>query len=581
MIQRLLSLTDGAGRTVLRRAIALFATGAVLQGIVFVMLVPFLEALFGGNDTLMMRWLCGMLAVGIAYVIVFWTGSAAGMKAAMAVLESLLNKMGDRLVQLPTGWFAKDRSGELADTSSRGIVFAAAAPYSILRPMINGLVAPATMIVGAFLIDWRLALVMAGSVPVIIVVQRWLQAKIAQGDLEHVEAIQESSARLIEFARVQPALRAAGENSISRRIVDDALENQHAVNHRFQMTGGAGIAVFGAVVRAVIVIVLAAGTWMVLGGSLSVPAFVGICVLIVRFTEPISSSGGLSGGVALANNTLEVIQGLLDEDTLSEPAPEEAKVPECFDVEFDHVTFGYEPDHRVLNDITFTAEDRSMTAIVGPSGCGKTTLTRLIARFYDPDAGTVSIGGVPLPEMGTAEVVRLVSPVFQDVYLFDGTILDTIWMGKPDASREDVEEAARRARVDEIVARLPHGWDTRVGEGGTNLSGGERQRISIARALLKDSPVVVLDEATSALDVENEQAIQAALDELRSGRTLIVVAHRLSTIAGADEIIMLSADGQIAERGTHDELLAADGGYARYWGERTRASGWRLVGAEG
>ena len=218
-----------------------------------------------------------------------------------------------------------------------------------------------------------------------------------------------------------------------------------------------------------------------------------------------------------------------------------------------------------------------MTAIVGPSGSGKTTITKLMARFYDPEAGTVSIGGAPLPELGTAVVEAAVAPVFQDVYLFDDTILNNVWLGNPDLSREEVIAAATRARVDEIADRLPGGWDARVGEGGTNLSSGERQRVSIARALLKDAPIVLLDEATAALDIGNEIAIGQAVDAIRSDRTLIVVAHRLQTIMTADQIIMLDGEGGIRESGTHLELLAAGGAYAHYWSERVDAAGWQLA----
>lgn len=218
-----------------------------------------------------------------------------------------------------------------------------------------------------------------------------------------------------------------------------------------------------------------------------------------------------------------------------------------------------------------------MTALVGPSGSGKSTIVRLLARFYDPGAGTVSIGGVALPELGSTRVAELVAPVFQDVYLFDGTVIDNIRLGRPDASEDEITAAARHARVDEIVARLPGGWDTAIGEGGVLLSGGERARVAIARALLEAAPIVVLDEATSALDAENDEAVGRSLDELRRDRTLLVVAHRLQTIRTADRIIMLDGRGGIAEHGTHDELVARDGAYARYWHARNRAAGWRLA----
>ena len=221
-----------------------------------------------------------------------------------------------------------------------------------------------------------------------------------------------------------------------------------------------------------------------------------------------------------------------------------------------------------------------MTAIIGPSGSGKTTITKLMARFHDPESGEVRIGGVPLTELGSAAVEAAVAPVFQDVYLFNDSVINNVWVGNPDLPREQVIAAAERAGVSEIVERLPGGWDAQVGEAGSRLSGGERQRVSIARALLKDAPIVLLDEATSALDIGNEMAIGATIEAIRPGRTLVVVAHRLQTIKTADRIIMLDARGRIREQGSHDELLAAGGAYARYWDERVDAAGWQLAAPE-
>ena len=242
------------------------------------------------------------------------------------------------------------------------------------------------------------------------------------------------------------------------------------------------------------------------------------------------------------------------------------------------VSFAYEADHPVLRGVSFQVAPGTMTAIVGPSGCGKTTIARLVARFYDVDAGSVSVGGRDVRQWDTAQLMAQLSLVFQDVYLFDDTLEANVRIGRADASDDDVKEVARLSSVDEIVERLPLGWNTRVGEGGRALSGGERQRVSIARALLKAAPIVLFDEATSALDPENENHITDAMDALRRNATLIVIAHKLDTITAADQIVVLDHSGRVAQVGTHAELYSqSDGQYRAFWQARSRAAGWKLV----
>ncbi|MNI53029.1 Iron import ATP-binding/permease protein IrtA [compost metagenome] len=242
---------------------------------------------------------------------------------------------------------------------------------------------------------------------------------------------------------------------------------------------------------------------------------------------------------------------------------------------FDRVTFGYDVHVPVLKSLSFTIKPKSITALVGPSGSGKSTITRLIARFWDIQDGEIRIGDQPLQNTDPQKLLANISMVFQDVYLFQDSIGNNIRIGKMDATQEEIEEAAKRACCHEFIAKLPQGYDTPVGEGGSTLSGGEKQRISIARALLKDSSIVLLDEATASLDPENESAVQQAINELVANKTVIMIAHRLKTIQNADKILVLE-QGEVVEEGSHEELLEMKGLYANLWSLQQDTDGWRV-----
>ena len=278
----------------------------------------------------------------------------------------------------------------------------------------------------------------------------------------------------------------------------------------------------------------------------------------------------------MADASLARMDRIMTAELLREtPSP---KKPSGFGVCFDNVSFGYRPGTPVLSNLSFSVPERSMFALVGPSGSGKSTILNLLARFWEVDHGAVRIGGVDVRDMCEETLNGLITVVFQDVYLFAGTIFDNIAIGKPGADAKSVEAAARAAQAHAFIMALPDGYNTRVGEGGAALSGGERQRVSIARAILKDAPIVLLDEATAAIDPTNERQIQMAIAQLVSNRTLIVVAHKLSTIQAADRILVVER-GTIVEAGNHDDLLKREGLYAGLWRQRIGAAGWHIGAA--
>ncbi len=300
-------------------------------------------------------------------------------------------------------------------------------------------------------------------------------------------------------------------------------------------------------------------------------AFIFFSFSIFASLEPISDSAHTLSVINDAMDQMDALRGehLIDADGRDIPLNR-------YDIEFRHVDFGYD-SRRVLKDVSFTIPEKTSTAIVGPSGSGKTTICSLLARFYDPQKGSILIGGHDLKELTCDSLLSNISMVFQNVYLFNDTVRANICFGKPDATEEEMIAAAKKARCHDFIMALPNGYDTVVGEGGGTLSGGEKQRISIARAMLKDAPIIILDEATASVDPENEHLIQSALSELTRGKTIITIAHRLATIQNADQILVVD-DGCIAERGTHEELMRQNGLYRRFIEIREKAEGWRIAG---
>jgi len=399
----------------------------------------------------------------------------------------------------------------------------------------------------------------------------------------HDAAAAEAGARLLEFAIAQPTLRSTRRSRSGRQGLDDALDAQHAAARR-EVLGALPSQYLGQLtVQLAFTAVLVAGLLLATHTSMSPSRAVALIVLGVSFVRPFELVAGVTTSLRASRASVGRVAAFLAVPPLPEPArPRPIGAPSIGapigapSIELDGVRFGYGEGPPVLDGATLHVPAGGTVALVGASGAGKTTVTKLVARFFDVDAGKVRVGGVDVRELASADLMSCLSLVFQNVYLLDATIEENIRFGNPSATDVQVREAARRARVDPIVHRLPDGWDTRVGEGGRLLSGGERQRVAIARALCKDAPIVLLDEATSSLDAENEAAVQAALAELGAGRTMLVIAHRLSTITHADQIAVLDG-GRVVELGRHEELLLADGRYAAFWRERQRAAGWRLA----
>lgn len=575
MIADLELLLGPEHRRALRVYLAWVVAYGVLSGVATALLVPVFEALVEGDVDRALRRLTPVAIAALAACVAQYVQAMRGFEAALLVLSTMHERLGDRLASLPLGWFDSEKTGRLSRTATEGAYLVAGLFAHLLTPLVVGITAPATVAIAMLVYDWRLGVATLVCIPLLALAFRFAATLAGRGEeLDHAAAV-EAGNRIIEFARNQPALRAFGRGVEGYAPLDAAIERQRRNGRRSMWYSVVGLGAGALAVQLVLTVLLLAAVWLVLHGHLEPASAVALSALAFRFAGPLAEVGEYGSVLRMVGNDLRRLADVLREQGLPEPTSSAAQ-PRPGEIELDHVDFGYEPGIPVLRDVSLVVPPQSMTALVGASGSGKTTVTRLIARFWDADAGSVRLGGADVRDLSTDDLMSQLSLVFQDVYLFDDTLEANIRLGRSDATDAEVREAARLAGVDEIVQRLPDGWHTRVGEGGTSLSGGERQRVSVARALLKDAPVVLLDEATAALDPENERFIQRSLHRLAERSTLLVIAHRLATVAAADQIVVLD-DGTVAERGTHAELLALGGRYADFWRSRSRAQGWRLT----
>ncbi|WP_433577927.1 ABC transporter ATP-binding protein [Nocardia brasiliensis] len=573
MIRKLLGLVPGEFAPLTPKLFAAITAQALSQAVAYLLLVPVLEALFDRDLGRAWFWALLMIAAVAGVAIFGYLQAVLGLRIAVGMQLKVQTRIGDQLNALPLGWFETANAGKLSRIAVENVREIQGAVAYLLAKVLNSVIVPLGVAVGMLFIDWRISLAMLLAAPVLFVVNSLANRAYTKSDERVHAAAAEADARVVEFAQAQPVLRAFGAVGAGNRALDSALHQQRSAITRMVFTAVPGLIVFALFVQAVFLVLAYVVISRFTDGAVSAAAAIALIAVSARFIEPLNQAAQLANGLRAAAGAVGRITGLLTEPVL--PEAKSAVTPGAPAVVFDNVSFGYRPGEPVVADLTFSVPAGTTTAIVGPSGAGKTTLLRLAARFYDVDAGRVVVGEHDVREQPSETLLDQLSLVFQNVYLFNRSVADNIRIGKPDATDAQVWAAAKAARVDEIVQRLPDGLEAAVGEGGVALSGGERQRVSIARALLKDAPIVLLDEATSALDPHSEAVVVRGIHQLTKGKTVIVVAHRLATIAHADQILFLDG-GRIVERGTHAELLAADGRYADFWNERSRAAGWRL-----
>lgn len=562
-------LQGPVGHKLNKRYACLSLIVGVLDGLAVLTLVPLTKALDG--DTTIAPWMWTLLAIALVAFALRFFATMASYHTALDFIRTAHTTVGDKLATLPLGWFVPANTGGLSRLVSDRFMVAAETIAHIQGTIYRDSAALVTLLVGACFWNPKLGLVLLIIAPLALVVMQlaaWIREKASNRALGPSK---ELSQRIVEFANRQPALRAAGQSQVFAPL-EQALEIDHKARIRELWVSTLALLLNGIIVQIFIVALIMVSADLAVEGALSPLETIAIIGISLRFTRTLEQLGSSFVGLDAGRIALTETELITDAPSLPEPT-----TPRPGDgsgnVELRNVTFGY-GDKPVLVDVAFHARSGTVTAIVGPSGSGKTTIARLISRFWDVDSGAVMVDGVDIRELGTEQLMSRLSMVFQDVYLFDDSLIANIRVGRPDASDEEVFRAADLSGVTSIANRL--GWHTPVGEGGRLLSGGERQRVSVARALLKQAPIVLFDEATSALDAENEANILAAMDELREQSTFIVIAHKLDTIKSADQIVVLDEHGQVSQLGTHSELSDVPGIYRHFWQQRKAARGWKI-----
>ena len=480
--------------------------------------------------------------------------------------------LAERLRRLPLSFFGKRDLADLTSTIMADCEVLEKTCSHFIPGLFGSLISTVLIALGLFAFDWRMALAALWVIPVSVVillasyrVQDRVQAKTmavkmtcADGIQEYIETIRDLKASNAETAYL---------GGLSQKI--RAVEKQTI---SAELTNAVFVTTAGMVLKLGIASVALTGAVLLVRGSMDVLTLFLFLLVASRLYDPMQGAlQNLAAVIAMRTNVGRMNEIL---EYPVQTGSEQLTNKGC-DMVFDHVGFAYRSGETVLKDVSFTAKQGEVTALVGPSGGGKTTVSRLAARFWDYQKGSITVGGMEVSQVDPEKLMSLYSIVFQDVTLFDNTILENIRLGRKDATDEEVLAAARLANCDEFAEKLPDGWNTDIGENGCALSGGERQRISIARAFLKDAPIILLDEATASLDVENETLIQTALSRLIQNKTVLIIAHRMRTVAGADKIVVLK-DGVVAEQGSPDELYARNGLYTHMVELQTGSQNWTI-----
>ena len=527
----------------------------------------------------------GVLICLILQAVLYGWGLDVSHKAAYNTLLRLRTSLQKRFEALPLGFIQDKGTGTIKklfvdDVDSLEVLLAHSLPEGIANPMI-----PIAIYVAMFFIDWKLALLSLASIPISFAAMMIMYSVGMKKMGPYYMAGQKMNNTIIEYINGMEVVKVFNKDAESYERFRKDISDYRDYTLEWYKAAWPWMAIYSSLLPCTIILTLPLGAWFVLCGFSTLPDLILVLCLSLSIGIPLLKSLSFLPTMPQLNYKIAALEQVLETAPLQQT--DAAFHGKNYDICFDHITFGYEksqpgPDGRpmvtmdeVIHDISFTAKAGQKTALVGESGSGKSTLAKLLIHYYDPQQGSISIGGQKITEMSLEALNSQVSYVAQDQYLFNTSLLENIRMGRPDATDEDVLEAAKKAQCLEFLEKLPQGIHSMAGDAGKMLSGGQRQRISLARAILKNAPIIVLDEATAYADPENEEKMEAAIAELVKGKTLFVIAHKLPAIMNADQICVIE-HGKLAATGTHAELLATCEEYKKLWKASQDSAEWKV-----
>ena len=547
---------------------------SIFEAFQFIALLIVLRALVEQNVTAATAWAAfGTMAVSVAGAALFWylAHNSEGQANYRMCGDKRIH-IGERMKYMPMGYFNSQSLGALTAAATTTMEEIEGMSFAVIARTVVGIIRTLVFTVAILCLDWRVGIVFLLGVLLFLWVNAGLLKKSRQLSPERIHAQTALVDAALEYIQGMSVVRAFRGSRAAEKTMNEAIGQTEQKNFKLERKRIPYNVLEQIVLRVAAVAAILLSVWLFLHGSMSLFTCLMMTVSAFLVYSELESAGEMFFMLPMIDASISQVDAIDQAPRMDEGGS--VRTPQSRDITFDHVDFSY-GERKIIQDVSFTVPEGTTTAIVGPSGSGKTTLTSLMARFWDVDSGSVKLGGIDVRDYALDSLMSNFSMVFQAVYLFNDSIENNIKFGKPDATHEEVVAAAKAARCHGFISALPEGYDTVIGEGGATLSGGERQRLSIARAMLKDAPIVILDEATANVDPENEADLQEAIEALTGGKTIIMIAHRLKTVRRADQILVLE-HGRITQRGTHEQLMQEPGIYADFIQVRQRAANWKI-----